>query len=166
MLRDFSDAGKKIQEAYALEVAAAVAVAASSSSLLSSSSSSLPSIPIQRPSPRLILAGLPGPVRDTLDAFGIDSQVTRFLLAAAAVAYLKETELAAESPEMWDAVTRDTIAFEDFTTVETVTRPPPLPLPPAVVVAVLPVVNKIPAASLPSSGGGYNSYAAWGGLNE
>ena len=65
-----------------------------------------PASPAAAPPPRLLLAGLPGPVRDTLESFGaaaLDPRVTRFLSPAAAIAFLGERD--AEADE-WDDVTR------------------------------------------------------------
>jgi len=60
------------------------------------------------PRPLLLIAGLPGPVRDTLDAFGVqrntDPATTRFLTATAALASLTERE---REEEDWDAITHD-----------------------------------------------------------
>jgi len=53
---------------------------------------------------QLLLAALPGPVRDTLDRFkksGCRLEATRFLSLAAAVAYLRERE---EEADDWDNV--------------------------------------------------------------
>jgi len=67
------------------------------------------------PRPLLLVAGLPGPVRDTLDTFGLqrhtDPATTRFLNAAAAVASLFERE---REEEQWEDITQDlaTIARE------------------------------------------------------
>jgi hypothetical protein len=67
------------------------------------------------PRPLLLIAGLPGPVRDTLDTFGLqrhtDPATTRFLNAAAAVASLFERE---REEEQWEDITQDlaTIARE------------------------------------------------------
>jgi SulP family sulfate permease len=78
------------------------------------------------PRPLLLVAGLPGPVRDTLDTFGLqrhtDPATTRFLNAAAAVASLFERE---REEEQWEDITQDlaTIAREwDGRTLS----PPPL----------------------------------------
>ena len=49
--------------------------------------------------PRLLLAALPGPVRDTLERFGaqrLDANCTRFLSIGAAVAYITERETEAD----------------------------------------------------------------------
>jgi hypothetical protein len=52
---------------------------------------------------KLLLAALPGPIRDILDRFAgkVDMSNTRFLTLASAVAYLQELE---EDQEEWDEV--------------------------------------------------------------
>lgn len=60
------------------------------------------------PRPQLLIAGLPGPVRDTLDSFGMrsnsDPATTRFLNVVAAIASLYEKEL---EEAAWQRITED-----------------------------------------------------------
>ena len=65
------------------------------------------------PKPALLLSGLPGPVRDTMERFGVtaampDPSAARFLTVAAAVASMYERD---NESDDWDDITKDLSSY-------------------------------------------------------